>query len=78
MTISPGFQVRHSEVMFCAHIFAQSLSGLFSKQHCQLRQTVSDLNYQETDIHKSYRQVIYIFFQPVETISLGLISISNT
>lgn len=78
MTISPGFQVRHSEVMVSAHIFAQSLSGLFSKQHCQLRQTVSDLNDEETDRHTSYGQTVYIFFEPVEIISLGLISISIT
>lgn len=44
MIVSPRFQVRYSEVTVSAHIFAQPLSDLFSEQHCQLRQTVSDLN----------------------------------
>lgn len=38
-------------------IFAQFLSGLFAKQHCQLRQTVSHLNDQETDRPKYYKLI---------------------
>lgn len=66
MNISPGFQIRHSEVMVGTNIFAQFLSGLFSKQHCQLRQTVSHLDFQGPERHKSYRRIIHMFFEPVE------------
>lgn len=75
MNISPGFQVRHSEVVVGSNVFAQFLSGLFAEQHCQLRQTVGHLEYQETHRHTSGGQIIDMFFKPVETISLRVISI---
>lgn len=43
MTVSPGFQVRYSDVTVSAQVFAQPLSDLLAQQRCQLCQTVSDL-----------------------------------